>query len=75
MLLLHFMSTGVFCRGNLKNELTHPLFPVLLVMRVYALYLRNKWILGILIFEIVAAEAIGCVSASLYDKTVSFHSW
>jgi hypothetical protein len=75
MLLLHFMSTGEFCRGKLKNELTHPQFPVLLVMRVYALYMRNKWVLGILVFEIAAAEALGCVSASSYDKTVSFYSW
>jgi len=40
--------------------LLHLMSTVLLVMRVYALYLRNKWVLGILVFEIAAAEAIGC---------------
>lgn len=42
-----------------------PVRPVLLVMRVSALYLRNKWILSFLAVEAVAAMSVGCVSTVL----------
>ena len=34
-------------------------------MRVYAFYCRNKWVLGIVMFEVIAFLSIGCVSATL----------
>jgi hypothetical protein len=33
-------------------------------MRVYALYFRNKWILYLVAFEMVAGISIACVSAA-----------
>jgi hypothetical protein len=37
----------------------------LLVMRVYALYYRNKWILSVVMLEVVAGTLVACVSAAL----------
>ena len=39
---------------------------VLLGMRVYALYYRNKWVLCIVMFEAAAAISVACVSSTLY---------
>ena len=38
---------------------------VLLVMRVYALYFRNNWVLAFLVLEAVVAIFVGCVSTIL----------
>lgn len=35
------------------------------MMRVYALYFRNNWVLAIVALEAVATIAIGCVSTFL----------
>ncbi|KAF8273738.1 hypothetical protein EI94DRAFT_1172575 [Lactarius quietus] len=40
--------------------LLHFLTAVLLMMRVYALYFRNKWVLAIVALEAVATISIGC---------------
>jgi hypothetical protein len=37
-------------------------------MRVYALYFRNKWVLGIVVFEFVGGTLVACVSASIDDR-------
>jgi hypothetical protein len=35
------------------------------MMRVYALYFRNKWVLAVVALEAVAAVSVGCVSTFL----------
>jgi hypothetical protein len=40
---------------------------VLLVMRIYALYFRNRWILFIVTLEFVAGFILACVSAAVDD--------
>ena len=35
-------------------------------MRVYALYYRNKWVLGVVVFEAAGAISVACVSSALY---------
>jgi hypothetical protein len=44
-------------------------------MRVYALYCRNKWVLGIVMFEVVAGLFLACVSGPLKnrDTSISFY--
>jgi hypothetical protein len=39
-------------------------------MRVYALYDRNKWILSVVMLEIVAGTLVACVSAALGDSDI-----
>ena len=34
-------------------------------MRVYALYCRNKWVLGVVLIETVAVIFLACVSSAL----------
>lgn len=41
---------------------------VLLVMRVYALYFRNRWILFIVTLEFMAGFVLACVSAAVDDR-------
>lgn len=41
---------------------------VLLVMRVYALYFRNRWILFIVTLELIAGFVLACVSAAVDDQ-------
>jgi hypothetical protein len=41
---------------------------VLLVMRVYALYFRNRWILFIVTLELMAGFVFACVSAAVDDR-------
>jgi len=41
---------------------TTVLTAVLLVMRVYALYCRNKWVLAVVMFEIIAGTLLACWS-------------
>lgn len=36
-------------------------------MRVYALYLRNKWVLSLVVLEFAAGVVVACVSAALDD--------
>jgi hypothetical protein len=40
---------------------------VLLVMRVYALYFRNRWILFIVALEIAGGLLVACVRVALDD--------
>jgi hypothetical protein len=69
------MTTGVFCYDRLEHDLTHPWFPVLLVMRVYALYVRNKWVLCFVALECAAATVLASVRAKPMTTTLAFHSW
>jgi hypothetical protein len=51
-----------------------PVISVILVMRVYALYFRNKWVLAVVCTEAVAAIGIGLVSTFLqFDQDVHIY--
>jgi hypothetical protein len=52
-----------------------PCVAVLLIMRVYALYCRNKWVLGVVLLEAVAAIFIACVSAALEGSDACIIDW
>ena len=75
MLLLQFMTGGVFFYDRLEHDLTHRWFTVLLVMRVYALYFRNKWVLCFVALEVIAGMIVASVRASSMTTTLAFHSW
>ena len=75
MLLLQFMTAGAFFYDSLEHDLTHQWFTVLLVMRVYALYFRNKWVLCLVALEVAAGTVVASVRASSMTTTLAFHSW
>lgn len=37
-------------------------------MRVYALYFRNRWVLGIVVLEFTGGILVACVSAVVDDR-------
>ena len=67
------MTTGVFCYDRLEHDFTHPWFPVLLAMRVYALYFRNKWVLCFMALEGAVATVLASVRAKPMTTTLAFH--
>jgi hypothetical protein len=71
MLVLGFLTQGVsilsLCTPHSSSSAR---IAVLLVMRVYALYYRNKWILSVVMLEIAAGLLVACVSATLDDSKI-----
>jgi hypothetical protein len=69
MLVLAFLTQGVsilsLCTPHSSSSAR---IAVLLVMRVYALYYRNKWILSVVMLEIAAGLLVACVSAARDDS-------
>lgn len=63
---LTVLTSGVFYL--MASNLSLPTrVSVLLAMRVYALYLRSRWILYIVTLELIAGFVTACVSATVYD--------
>ncbi|KAI0249766.1 hypothetical protein BJV78DRAFT_1155583 [Lactifluus subvellereus] len=52
-------GTSIFTYHGILMLLLHFMTAVLLVMRVYALYFRNKWVLRFVALEVAAALAVG----------------
>ncbi len=65
ILVLTVLTSGVFYVIVVQTRAHRPCVAVLLIMRVYALYCRNKWVLGVVLLELVAAIFIACVSSAL----------
>jgi hypothetical protein len=67
VLFLTALTSGVFYL--MASNLSLPTcVSVLLVMRVYALYFRNRWILFIVTLEFIAGFVLACVSAAVDDR-------
>jgi len=65
MFALTILTGGVFSVIVVQTRAHRPCVAALLIMRVYALYCRNKWVLSVVLLEAVAAIFIACVSSSL----------
>lgn len=68
VLLLTSLIAGVFYLMLIQTKAHLPVFSVLLIMRVYALYFRNRWILGIVVFEFIGGISLACVSTAVDDQ-------
>lgn len=67
ILFLTVLTSGVFY--FMASNLSLPTcVSALLIMRVYALYFRNRWILFIVTLEFTAGFLLACVSAAVDDR-------
>jgi general stress protein CsbA len=67
VLFLTVLTSGVFYL-TASNLSLPPCVSALLLVRVYALYFRNRWILFILTVEFIAGFVLACVSAAVNDR-------
>ena len=65
MFSLTILTGGVFSVIVVQTRAHRPCVAALLIMRVYALYCRNKWVLSVVLLEAVAAIFTACVSSAL----------
>jgi len=65
MFALTILTGGVFSVIVVQTRAHRPCVAALLIMRVYALYCRNKWVLSVVLLEAVAAIFTACVSSAL----------
>ena len=65
MFVLIILTAGVLSVIVIQTRADRTCVAALLIMRVYALYCRNKWVLSVVLLEAVAAIFIACVSATL----------
>lgn len=56
------MTEGWFHVIIFLNSNPPDIATVLLIMRVYAMYYRNKWVLCVVVSELTVAICIACVS-------------
>jgi hypothetical protein len=67
VLFLTALTSGVFYL--MTSNLSLPIcVSVLLVMRIYALYFRNRWILFIVTLEFIAGFLLACVSTAVDNR-------
>ena len=75
MFVLTVLTAGVFSVIVIQTRAHRTCVAVLLIMRVYALYCRNKWVLGVVLLEAVAGIFIACVSAALEGSDTCIIDW
>lgn len=64
---LTFVTSGMFYLMSSNRSLL-TCVSVLLIMRVYALYYRNRWILFIVTLEFTAGSILACVSSTVDEQ-------
>jgi len=65
MFVLTILTAGVFSVIVIQTRAHWTCVAALLIMRVYALYCRNKWVLSVVLLEVIAAIFLACVSSTL----------
>jgi hypothetical protein len=75
LFVLAILTAGVFSVIVIQTRAHRTCVAALLIMRVYALYCRNKWVLSVVLLEVIAAIFLACVSAALEGSDTCIIDW